>query len=72
MVLLPLLQLLLLTPISLLLLFLLVQVLVHPSSGVLRASEFRHLEWADSSPPASLADILRVHDVSYVFRLKQK
>lgn len=51
---------------------LLQQVLVHPSSGVLKAAEFRHLEWIDSAPPASLADVLRVHDVSYIFKLKQK
>ena len=56
----------------LLLLLLLLQVLVQPSSGVLRACEFRYLEWLDTAAPASLADILRVHDVNYVFRLKQK
>lgn len=48
------------------------EVLVHPSSGVLKAAEFRHLEWIDSAAPASLADVLRVHDVSYIFKLKQK
>ncbi|OEH78302.1 putative histone deactylase [Cyclospora cayetanensis] len=48
------------------------EVLVQPSSGVLKAAEFRHLDWIDSAPPASLADILRVHDVSYIFKLKQK
>lgn len=45
---------------------------MHPSSGVLKAAEFRHLDWIDNAAPASLADILRVHDVSYIFRLKQK
>ncbi|KAL8445244.1 hypothetical protein Emed_005802 [Eimeria media] len=48
------------------------EVLVNPSVGVLRASEFSHLQWIDTAPAASLADVLRVHDVSYVFRLKQK
>ncbi|KAL8447161.1 hypothetical protein Emag_004427 [Eimeria magna] len=48
------------------------EVLVNPSAGVLRASEFSHLHWVDSAPAASLADVLRVHDVSYVFKLKQK
>jgi hypothetical protein len=35
---------------------------------VLRAGEFDALVWDDSPPRAQIADVLRVHDLTYVDR----
>lgn len=38
----------------------------HAASGILRSSEFSSLQWDERSEPGCMADILRVHDWSYV------
>ncbi|KAL3144011.1 hypothetical protein ABBQ32_003818 [Trebouxia sp. C0010 RCD-2024] len=42
------------------------KVLTHPASGILRSAEFSNLQWDERSQPGCMADILRVHDWSYV------
>lgn len=36
------------------------------ASGILRSAEFSNLQWDERSQPGCMADILRVHDWSYV------
>lgn len=38
----------------------------HAAHGILRSSEFSNLQWDERSQPGCMADILRVHDWSYV------
>jgi hypothetical protein len=44
------------------------QVIYDQDTGVLRAGEFDALVWDDSPPRAQIADVLRVHDLTYVDR----
>lgn len=41
-------------------------------SGILRTRTFSRISWEEDSPAASLADILRVHDWSYIKALAQR
>ncbi|KAK9865158.1 hypothetical protein WJX84_010261 [Apatococcus fuscideae] len=47
-------------------------VLTDPEQGILRSAEFASLQWEDQCPPAPLADVLRVHDWSYIRHLQAK
>ncbi|CBZ52477.1 Histone deacetylase, related [Neospora caninum Liverpool] len=46
------------------------EVVTSARSGILRTREFSPLLWMDDPMPASLSDILRVHSMSYIARLK--
>ncbi|PFH32801.1 histone deacetylase HDAC5 [Besnoitia besnoiti] len=46
------------------------EVVTSTRSGILRTREFSPLLWMDDPMPASMSDILRVHSMSYVARLK--
>jgi len=48
-------------------------VLLHPLRGVLRSQDLRsHLFLQPSTRPAALADVLRVHEWSYVRRVQAR
>ena len=47
-----------------------IQLLWFAASGILRSSEFSSLKWHESSERGCMADILRVHDWSYVRSLQ--
>ncbi|KAL0037126.1 hypothetical protein WJX79_001631 [Trebouxia sp. C0005] len=46
------------------------KVLTDPATGILRSSEFSTLEWDETSRRGCMADILRVHEWSYVRSLQ--
>ncbi|KFH11713.1 histone deacetylase HDAC5 [Toxoplasma gondii MAS] len=46
------------------------EVVTSDRCGILRTREFSPLLWMDDPMPASLSDILRVHSMSYIARLK--
>ncbi|KAL0048951.1 hypothetical protein WJX82_003017 [Trebouxia sp. C0006] len=46
------------------------KVLTDPATGILRSSEFSTLDWDETSRRGCMADILRVHDWSYVRSLQ--
>ena len=46
--------------------------LLDKETGTLRTSDFAGEDWEENAPAADLADVLRVHDYSYVQDLKDK
>ena len=42
-----------------------------PGNGTLRSNEFNDVRWETDCRPAAMADVLRVHEWSYVLSLKQ-
>ncbi|KAH7650140.1 hypothetical protein FG379_003220 [Cryptosporidium bovis] len=48
------------------------EVLVKPNVGILKSSEFSFLQWTETTRPALLSDILRVHDWAYIRLLQHK
>jgi len=46
-------------------------VLVDPETGILRSGEFGNLVWKDKARRAAVADILKIHDYSYVESISQ-
>ncbi|KAH8738534.1 hypothetical protein FG386_001916 [Cryptosporidium ryanae] len=48
------------------------EVLVKPSVGILRSNEFSLLQWTETTRPALLSDVLRVHDWAYIRLLQHK
>mmetsp|Transcript_1042 Transcript_1042/g.1348 ORF Transcript_1042/g.1348 Transcript_1042/m.1348 type:complete len:909 (+) Transcript_1042:110-2836(+) len=47
------------------------KVIYNKENGVLKAKKFSDLEWCDSSQRAHIGDILRVHDYSYVEKVRK-
>ncbi|PHJ18512.1 histone deacetylase hdac5 [Cystoisospora suis] len=48
------------------------EVLTSHRCGILRTREFSRLLWLEDPPPASLSDILRVHSMAYIARLRMR
>jgi len=48
------------------------QVLLDKETGTLRTAEFAGSDWEEDAPAAALADVLRVHEYSYVQALKTR
>lgn len=39
--------------------------------GILRSTLFKRLAWDESSPPVTMADLLRIHEWNYVLSIKE-
>ncbi len=44
--------------------------LLDERKGILRSPEFDALQWDENAPPAAIADVLRVHEYSYVNQIQ--